>query len=221
MTMIITNIVFFIANLYISFIALKRYLNEPKNYEHTLYWGVAFLFNSIHFITRAVCPIISINSSTVLINMVQIVSVISWWLQLFAVMFVVFDSHNPIIRKKIRVFMYLIVIYFITFSSITNIINPLTLEGVGIKSVDLFFNINFAIFALIIGLLLLKVRNYGSYLYFPYFLMVFSNIAHIINVYIYDNVNLIFKNINESLAVAAVLTMMFEVRKVIKGDINI
>lgn len=216
MTAIMTDMIFFIASLYISYIALKRYLNEPTNYEHTLYWGIAFMFNSVHFIIRSVYTIVSSDSFIFLSNMSQLVNIIAWWLQLFAVMFVVFDYHSALIRKKVRVFMYFVVIYLIIFASLISIFSPGMLNGTNI-AVDIFLDSNILFISIAISIMLFRISKYGYYLYIPYLLFSTSNIVHIINDIFYNEQCVLVQNSHEALAVGAILTLLFEVRKLIKG----
>jgi len=101
----------------VSYNALYRYMKMPSNYEFTLYWGIAFALLAFITFFQSIA-VYALNFQNINMIFSSFVPVLIPWLMLFSALFIVYDSHNVLIRKKIRAGMYfflllLIIIYYI------------------------------------------------------------------------------------------------------------
>lgn len=228
MITIATNTVFIIASLYISILALRKYLKMPTNYEHTLYWGVAFMLTAFVYGLNIVFKTTQISDLNIFLLAITVTfaSIVAWWLQLYAVLFVIFDSHNAIIRKKIRVAVFLslilifiistfILLYYKSIETPMNIQGLIGLQVLGIKNLDIYFESCFIVIAFTLAVLLFNLKQCGSYLYLGYLLLGVSHIIQLCNICCYNYFNLSLLALEWGIAVSGVLIMFWEIKKII------
>lgn len=86
-----TNIVMMVSSAILGFFALKKYVKEPVNFEHTLYWGLSFsilatglLMDELRLVTSSM-PAVMVS--------------ISMWLNAYAVLTATKNMHPKYVKK--------------------------------------------------------------------------------------------------------------------------
>lgn len=226
MTNVIVDVICIVLSIYIAFVAFKKYLSTEINYEHTLYWGISFTFICYSFILYLIHPLISFFvNDHLMASTIHFTDTLAWWLQLFAIMFVIFDARNSLIRKKIRVVMFLILLFILIITPLcnndqlcpVNNNNIIGLQTVGIYDFDIFIELIHSIFAFSIAFFLYKISSMNSMLWFGYVLLGVSEIFQVINILCCSYNSLFFSNFEWGIAVSGMAIIFYEVHYVIKN----
>ena len=107
------NIIMLFFSCYISYASIRRYLKMPSNFEFTLYWGLSFMVYSVFFLYNGLINLIKISYPYHYIQS-SFIMLLALWFQLYALSFFIFNTHNNIARKKIRVYLFSSLIFIVT-----------------------------------------------------------------------------------------------------------
>jgi hypothetical protein len=198
---VLTNIVVIISSMLLGFFALKKYVEVPYNYEHTLYWGLSFILLSGSFTALMLSEMMAVSFHYRVLMQVNFTFSLVWWLNTYAVMLATRHARDGA-TKPYRIWLWLVLVLVIPTVSMIN--NPILYQvlhvGLGIATVGF----------------LGPVRKARPYLIGVYIVLVFSELCSLLSEIEFLKINKALVDVEQGTLTVGILYLLWYVYGLVK-----
>ena len=198
---VLTNIVVIISSMLLGFFALKKYVEVPYNYEHTLYWGLSFILLSGSFLIRDLATLFDISFHHRVLMQVNFTFGLVWWLNSYAVMLATRNARGGK-TKPYRIGLWVVLVLVLPTVSMVNVPVLYQLLHVSLGLVTVFF--------------LLPVRKSRPYLIGVYGVLITSEFCSLLSEIEYLKITPVLIDIERGTLTVGILYLLWYVYGLVK-----